>query len=68
MQTHTPDIRISDEGSIVRFWPVTPAGKEALGDVDAESWQWFGRSLCVDHRMAGGLIDHLVDNGLSVEV
>ena len=61
------DIEITDCGSIVQLRPATPAGVEWIGaNVESEPWQWMGPCLCVDRRMAGDLIDGIVDAGLTV--
>lgn len=60
------DIMIIDQGSIVQLFPKSPAGVDFLNSLDAESWQWMGASLCVDHRCAEGLLDFAVESGLDL--
>jgi hypothetical protein len=62
----TADFRINDQGSLVGFTPLSGAAQVFLEDqVEAESWQFLGSTLWVDHRMATGLIEALDVNGLS---
>jgi len=57
----TPDFRIRNEGTVVMFTPLTESARNFLRDnVESESWQWMGESLCVDHRMAHELLHALV--------
>lgn len=61
------DIRVEDHGTIATFTPVSDAGQDFLvNEVESEGWQWFGRALCVDHRMAGILATAAVAHGLAV--
>lgn len=61
------DIRIIDQGSIVQFMPLTDDGAAFLQhSLDHEGWQWMGRSLCVDHRFANGVIELAVAEGLEI--
>jgi len=53
---------IRDEGPIVLFEPLSDTAREWLDDtVNAEPWQYFGNALVVDHRMAQGLYDLIVE-------
>lgn len=63
----TPDIKITDEGSIVMFTPMTKAGEDWIQqNVEFESWQMMGPSLCVDHRPAQGLVEGMQEAGLTL--
>lgn len=71
MATKKADVEVSGIGeSVLRFTGLTKAGKRALADdLGSESWQWLGNSLVIDHRMAGGAIDHLTTySGVRVRV
>jgi hypothetical protein len=49
---------IRNEGSIVLFQPEGDFEYEWLmTSVESEPWQWMGRSLAVDYRMADNLIE-----------
>mgnify|MGYP001563717697 CR=1 FL=1 len=58
---------INDEGSIVQFCPEGDLEYEWLeANVEAEGWQWLGRTLCVDARMAGGLVEVVQSGGWEI--
>jgi hypothetical protein len=62
------DFRINDQGTIVLFTPISDAAREWVDEnVASDSWQWFGPQLCVDHRMAGDLLDGIVAAGFEIE-
>lgn len=57
MAAQTPDITVNDQGTVVMFTPLTPKGEHWIQqNVEFESWQMMGKSLCVDHRLAEDLI------------
>jgi hypothetical protein len=60
------DFRISDQGTIVMFTPLTEAGKDFLARCDSEPWQWLGPSLCVDRRPAIELANYAKMEGLTL--
>ena len=61
------DFLIDDQGTIVRLTPLSDGARQWLEDnVEAEPWQWLGRSLCIDHRYADDLISGAVADGLEV--
>lgn len=63
----TPDIKITDEGSIVMFTPMTKAGEDWIQqNVEFESWQMMGPSLCVDHLPAQGLVEGMQEACLTL--
>lgn len=64
------DILITNHGSVVQFWPLTPAATTWIDDnVELESWQWLGgASFNVDWRYADPLIEGMAADGLRVEV
>ena len=62
-----PDFEIRNEGTVFTVTPLTLAGREWLdANVESEGWQWLGRSLVVDHRYAGGLVEAILESGLEV--
>jgi hypothetical protein len=62
------DVSIAKEGSIITFTLNTEAAKDWVEDnVQAESWRWMGRSLCVDYRDGAALREGMEDDGLVVE-
>lgn len=49
----TPDIQVENGGTLFLFRPLTDKAKQWLDEnVQAESWQWYGPALVVDHRYA----------------
>lgn len=61
------DIEVENGGSLFLFRPLTDAGREWLNEnVAAESWQWFGGALAVEHRYAGDLAQGAQEAGLRV--
>lgn len=55
------DFLIRNEGTVVMFTPISDAAKTFLREqVQSESWQWMGESLCVDHRPAYDLLHVLM--------
>lgn len=61
------DLQIMNEGTIVRFRAVSPAGEDFLALCDFEDWQMFGGTYCVDHRPAHHLMALAFDAGLDLE-
>ncbi len=63
-----PDVIVHNGGSIFQFEPLTEAAKDWIEEnVQAESWQFMGSSLCVEHRYAGDLAAGMIADGLVVE-
>lgn len=61
------DIEIINQGSLVGFLPRTNEGANWLNDeVQAEPWQFMGRVLYVDHRMAAPLIEAAIGDGIII--
>ena len=55
---------IINEGSVVQFMPEGDFEYEWLMlNTDSEPYQWMGRNLVVDHRMAGDLIQGVESAG-----
>ena len=64
----TPDVLVSNAGTVFVFCPLTSAAKEWVDEnVESEAYQWFGNSLVVDHRFAWGLGQGMKDAGLVLE-
>jgi hypothetical protein len=65
---NTVDFRITDDGSVVGFKPVSEAALDWINEnVESEPWQWLGNALWVDHRMAQPLLDGIIEAGFEVE-
>ena len=64
----SPDFLVGDHGSIITITPVSEEGKAWIDEnVESESWQWLGSSLCVDHGLAGPLLAGISEAGLTAE-
>jgi hypothetical protein len=65
-----PDLDVRNEGTIIVFTPRTEAGKYFLKEVlYTDPYQWFGGdTLCIDQRMAQGVIDAAASEGLRINV
>jgi len=62
------DIQILDHGTIWTFEPLSADAKNFFKtELETEGWQWMGPRLCVDHRPAMMLREHLIDNGFSLQ-
>lgn len=63
------DFLFEDHGSIIMLWPLSREASDWVEEnVQSEPWQWLGEALCVDHRMARGLIDAVITEGFSVKI
>ena len=63
-----PDVLVRDEGTIVLLQPCSEEAKGWLSEnTVTESWQWWGPSLCVEHRYADDIIEAMREAGLEVE-
>ena len=62
------DFLLYDCGSIVQLTPQTDSAKEWLQEnvenVESEGWQWLGNGLCMDRRMAVGVVEAIVEEGM----
>lgn len=59
------DFEVEDHGTIVMVRPVSEAAKAWVEEnVYLEGWQWFGDAFSCEPRMAGALVDGMVDFGL----
>jgi len=62
------DVRVTDNGTTFSFEPVSAEAQEWFEEnVESEEWQWLGRTLVVDHRLAGPLAEGIMGSGLIVE-
>jgi len=69
MPEDTPDVYIRNEGTLVGFEPVSEAAQDWFRlNVSADSWQWMGNLLWVDHRLAKELAIAVVAVGLDIKV
>ena len=60
------DFDIIDHGTLVGFKPLNDEAQAWMDEnVQSESWQFFGHSLMVDHRMAQGLVDLIEEEGFT---
>jgi hypothetical protein len=61
-------MRIDNQGSVIMFQPDGDFEYEWLTlNTDAEPYQWLGRNLVVDHRMAEDLLQGVRDAGFVIE-
>ena len=52
-------------GTVFTFCPLTTRAKQWIAEnVQAESSQWFGNALVVEHRYALPLLGGMMDEGL----
>jgi hypothetical protein len=59
---------IKNDGSVVLFTPEGDFEYEWMTlNLETEGWQWLGRSLVVDHRMAPDLEDLVVEAGFVLD-
>jgi hypothetical protein len=61
-----PDIQVSDQGSIVLFYPSTAEGRAWWRD-NVQAAPMFGPAYAVEHRYAGDIIEGAQADGLTVE-
>ena len=60
-----PDVLVGNAGTVFTFCPLTARAKTWVDEnVQAESSQWFGNALVVEHRYAWGLAERIADAGL----
>lgn len=62
----TRDLKVTDHGSVVQFFPLTDAGEAFLKNIHTEGWQWMGNSLVVDHRAARNVVEAIINEGLEL--
>jgi len=65
---HSADFQVIDHGSVVSFTPLNlDAQTFAQNELAIEGWQWMANSFAVDHRVALGLSELLIDSGFSLQ-
>lgn len=62
----TRDLKITDHGTVVQFFPLSDAGEAFLKGLEAESWMWMGNSLVVDRNHALGIREMIINEGLKL--
>ena len=51
--------------SVYGLTPITQAAKDWIKEnVQAESWQWLGHTLVIEHRYISDIVQGMVDDGL----
>lgn len=61
------DIQVENGGSIYLLRPLTDRGRQWLREnVQAESWQWFGDGLAVEHRYVADVVEGARAEGMEV--
>lgn len=61
-------MRINNEGSVVQFIPESDEETDWLNEeVLADDFQWLGKTLVVDYRMAQDLFQAVRDAGFAVK-
>ncbi len=60
------DIEVRNHGTIVSLTATSMWGEAFLDQLPTEGWQWMGRTLNVDHRLAPHIIEGAQDDGLFV--
>lgn len=69
MPADTVDFEIINQGSLVGF---RATNDDALAwlmrETESERWQWLGRTLYVDHRLAPTIIAAIDSEGFSADV
>ena len=58
------DLKVTNHGTVVQFFPLSDAGEAFLAGLDAESWSWMGNSLVVDQHRANDLVGLASAEGL----
>jgi hypothetical protein len=65
VQIQKHDFIVRDEGTIWLFTPLSESASEFLREHIQEDAQYFGTSLCCEHRFARDLLAGLREHGLS---
>ena len=61
------DVQVENHGTIFLFCLLTTKAKTWVKDnVDAESHNWLGHNLAVEHHYAQDLVEGMINDGLSV--
>jgi hypothetical protein len=63
------DVRVTNDGTVSLFELISLDSREWVDDnVEAESYQFLGHNLVVEHRYVSDLIVGMANDGLEVEV
>jgi len=63
------DFKISVQGSIWLFEPVTETAKEfTSNELSVQGWQWMGKAFGVDARIGNNLVSSLEEEGFILEI
>lgn len=62
----SPDLLVQWHGSVTTLVPVTDVGREWIDRLCAEPWQYMGAAVVVDSRLAPDLVEHAIEDGLTV--
>jgi hypothetical protein len=64
----TTDVIVENFGSIIGITPMTPEAREWIDEnCQIEEWQWLGRTLNVDFRLAADVLQGMQEAGLTIE-
>jgi hypothetical protein len=67
MDNITPDFELDNYGSVYTLRPLTDAAQQWLDEhVAAESWQYLGGSLGVEHRHIADIVAGAIADGFIV--
>lgn len=62
----TPDVEVSDQGSVVLFRPRTASARQWIDLHVQDDALWFGNSLVVEYRYVPYLLEGMLEDGLRV--
>ena len=63
------DFRVTKQGTVWSFEPLTDAAKEFTATLGLEGWQWLGNTFNLDARLANNLLFGLVEEeGFEIEL
>lgn len=60
------DIQVVNDGSVVSFIPQTEEGQSWLDALEVDGWQKLGKAVVVETRLAGPIIEGMLNDGLDV--
>lgn len=61
-------MNVKNDGSVVLFTPEGDFEYEwMMLNLETEGWQWLGKSLVVDHRMADDLYEVIAEAGFVID-
>lgn len=63
------DVTVINNGSVFLIYPHTQTAKDWMSEnLQAEGWQYLGKTLAVDQRYIADIADGMSDDGLNVEI